>query len=83
MLNGDFLRYKVPGAVDVPPMEVIMQSVANGPSNPSAAGLGEAPTCASAAAIANAVFHAIGTPVRRLPITPDKVLAALAQQKAK
>jgi xanthine dehydrogenase YagR molybdenum-binding subunit len=83
MLNGDFLRYKVPGAVDVPPMEVIMQSVANGHSNCSAAGLGEAPSCASAAAIANAVFHAIGTPVRRLPITPDKVLAALAQRAAK
>ncbi len=83
MLNGDFLRYKVPGALDVPPMEVIMQSVANGHSNCSAAGLGEAPTCASAAAIANAVFHAIGHPVRRLPITPDKVLAALHQRGGK
>lgn len=83
MLNGDFLRYKVPGAVDVPPMEVIMQSVANGHTNCSAAGLGEAPSCASAAAIANAIFHAVGAPLRHLPITPDKVLKALAQVATK
>jgi xanthine dehydrogenase YagR molybdenum-binding subunit len=60
-----------------------MQSVANGHSNCSAGGLGEAPTCASAAAIANAVFHAIGRPVRHLPITPDKVLKALSQRATK
>ncbi len=45
------------------------------------AGLGEPPSVASAAAIANAVFHALGAPVRHLPITPDKVLAALAARK--
>jgi xanthine dehydrogenase YagR molybdenum-binding subunit len=83
MLNGDFLRYKVPGAVDIPPMDVIMQSVANGHTNCSAAGLGEAPSCAAAASIANAVFHAASVPLRHLPITPDKVLKALSQRKAK
>lgn len=81
MLNGDFLRYKVPGVIDVPPLEVIMQSVANGHTNCSAAGLGEAPSCAAAAAIANAVFQAVSVPLRHLPITPDKVLAALSRRK--
>ncbi|MCP3860056.1 MAG: hypothetical protein GY704_10420, partial [Phycisphaeraceae bacterium] len=32
-----------------------------------------------AAAIANAVFNAIGRPVRDLPLRPDRVLAALAE----
>lgn len=39
-------------------------------------GLGEIGTIGSAAAIANAVYHATGKRVRNLPITPDKLLDA-------
>jgi xanthine dehydrogenase YagR molybdenum-binding subunit len=78
MLNGDFLRYKITGTKDLPELECVMHSVANGHNNTGAAGLGEPPSTATAAAIGNAVFHAIGSPVRHLPITPEKVLAALA-----
>jgi xanthine dehydrogenase YagR molybdenum-binding subunit len=78
MLNGDFLRYKISGPKDLPELSCVMHSIANGHDSVGAAGLGEAPSVASAAAIANAVFHALGKPVRHLPITPDKVLAALA-----
>ena len=78
MLNGDFLRYKITGTKDLPELECHMQSVANGHNNTGAAGLGEPPSTAAAAAIGNAVFHAIGAPVRHLPITPEKVLAAIA-----
>ena len=41
--------------------------------------LGEPPVIPTAAAIANAVFNAIGRPVRDLPLRPDRVLAALAE----
>lgn len=78
MLNGDFLRYKILGTQDLPDVACEMHSVALGHNSVGAAGLGEPPSCASAAAIANAVFHALGAPVRHLPITPDKVLLALA-----
>ena len=81
MLNGDFLRYKITGPMDMPPMQAILQSVVNGHCNTSTAGLGEPPSVAAPAAIANAVLNAIGVPVRYLPITPDKVLAALGQRK--
>ena len=81
MLNGDFLRYKVPGPRDMPEMECVLWSVANGHSNTGAAGLGEAPSVAAPAAVANAVYNAIGAPVRHLPIMPDKVLTALEQRK--
>jgi xanthine dehydrogenase YagR molybdenum-binding subunit len=37
-------------------------------------GVGDPPTIATAAAIANAVRNAAGVPVRSLPITPDKLL---------
>jgi hypothetical protein len=81
MLNGDFLRYKISGSIDVPQLECHMHSIANGHDSVGAAGLGEPPSVASAAAVANAVFHALGAPVRHLPITPDKVLAALAAKR--
>ena len=81
MLNGDFLRYKVPGPADMPEMEVLMMTVANGHTNTGAAGVGEAPSVAAPAAIANAVFNATGVALRHLPITPDKVLAGLAQRR--
>lgn len=81
MLNGDFSLYKVPGAKDMPEMEAVMFSVANGHTNTGACGLGEPPSVAAPAAIANAVYNAIGVPVRHLPITPDKVMRALQQRK--
>ena len=40
-------------------------------------GLGEVGITGTAAAIANAVYHATGVRVRGLPITPDKVLLSL------
>jgi xanthine dehydrogenase YagR molybdenum-binding subunit len=42
-------------------------------------GLGEPPTIPTAAAIANAVANAIGVRVHSLPITPEKVIAALEE----
>ncbi len=81
MLNGDFLRYKIAGSQDLPQLDCVMMSVANGHSSVPAAGLGEPPSVAAPAAVANAVFHALGVPLRHLPITPDKVLAALAKRR--
>ncbi|MFA0778415.1 MAG: hypothetical protein PVTTEEND_002129, partial [Candidatus Fervidibacter sp.] len=42
-------------------------------------GLGEPPIIPTAAAIANAVANALGVRITSLPITPDKVLAALGK----
>ena len=41
-------------------------------------GIGEPPIVATSGAVACAVFNAIGRPVRDLPMTPDRVLAAVA-----
>ena len=40
-------------------------------------GIGEPPVIPTASAIANAVYNAIGVRIASLPLTPDKVLAAL------
>lgn len=81
MVNGDMLFYKIAGSKDMPDLEAVMFSVANGANNVGAVGLGEPPSVAAPAAVANAVANAVGVPVRSLPMTPDKVLRALSQRK--
>ena len=81
MLNPDFLNYKIAGSKDCPEITAIAFDVASGFNNVGMMGLGEPPTIPTAAAIANAVANAIGARVRSLPITPDKVLAALDGKK--
>ena len=83
MVNGDMEMYKIAGPMDCPEIDVRMLDVCNGKNNTSVMGLGEPPKIATAAAIANAVFHAIGVRVHSLPITPAKVLEALAAHKEK
>jgi CO/xanthine dehydrogenase Mo-binding subunit len=46
-------------------------------------GAGEPMACAIPAAIANAVFDAAGVRLRSVPLTPDKVKAALAEQRTR
>jgi xanthine dehydrogenase YagR molybdenum-binding subunit len=78
ILNGNFEQYKVAGALDVPKIEVILLEELRGRSSTDVSGIGEPATVPTAAAIANAVYNAIGVRIRELPITPAKVLAALA-----
>jgi xanthine dehydrogenase YagR molybdenum-binding subunit len=57
----------------------ILADAANAGNNTSATGLGEPTFVPTLAAIANAVFNATGVRIRQLPMTPDRVLAALAE----
>ena len=79
MVNPTMDDYKLPGPLDVPDIKVMFVDVANGITNTGVLGLGEAAHVATAAAIGCAVFDAIGVPVRSLPITPDRVLAAMGK----
>lgn len=83
MLNPNFESYKIAGARDVPDIEVLLTEVHTGANNTGAIGIGEPATIPTAAAIACAVFDALGVPVRDLPMTPDRVLAAIAGPKPK
>lgn len=82
VLNPNFLDYKLPTALDTPPIEAIL--VENPfPEGPfGAKGVGELPIVATAAAISNAVAAATGARVRELPLTPERVLAALKSARA-
>lgn len=78
MLNANFEQYKVAGALDVPSIDIVLLEELRGRSSTDAFGIGEPATVPTAAAIANAVYNAIGVRIRELPITPARVLAALA-----
>ena len=77
MLNANFLDYKIVGAAETPEIRAIPFPVAQGITPSGISSLGEPATVPTAAAVANAVANAIGVRIRSLPITPDKILAAL------
>ena len=70
----DWATYPILGFTEVPEIEVI---VIDRPELASA-GAGEAAQGPTAAAIANAVADAVGARLRDLPLTPDRVRAALS-----
>lgn len=76
MLNPNMDFYRLAGIGDIPELVVHMMT-GKGYDERGPIGLGEPPTVGPAAAISNAVANAIGVRVPFLPITPDRVLAAL------
>lgn len=76
MINPNLEDYKVAGAMEIPEIKSIIFD-----TDRKVTGIGEPATIPTAGAIANAVYNAIGVRIRDLPITPDKVLRALAEKK--
>ncbi len=81
LLNGTFADYPVPKALDVPPMEIVMVQVPSDTGPFGAKGVGEPPVIPGGAAIANAIADATGVRLTSLPITPQKLLAALQMRE--
>ena len=79
--NPGFLDYRVPVASDLPMIETQIVEVANANHPYGVRGVGETPIVAPLAAVANAVSHAIGVRMTDLPLSPPKVLAAIANGK--
>ena len=79
--NASLLDYRMPTALDLPMIDTILVEVAN-PGHPyGVRGVGEVPIVPPLAAMANAVYHAIGVRIGDLPMNPGRVLKAL-QEKA-
>ncbi len=81
LANPSLMDYKIPGTMDAPPeihTLLIEEPDETGPFG--AKGIGEPPIVGIAPAIANAVAEATGIRLRRLPMTPERVLRALTDQ---
>jgi xanthine dehydrogenase YagR molybdenum-binding subunit len=75
IVTKDLADYHVPVNADVPVIDVVtVDEVDTMVNEVGAKGIGEVGIVGSAAAIANAVYHATGKRVRDLPITVDKLI---------
>jgi CO/xanthine dehydrogenase Mo-binding subunit len=78
--NAGFLDYRVPVASDLPMIDTVLVEVAN-PLHPyGVRGVGEVPIVPPLAAVANAMCDATGIRFTELPLSPPRVLSALAPQ---
>ncbi len=78
VLSRSLENYGILGIADAPRIDVHFLDLPSENSPHGGMGLGENSTVATAAAVANAFFHATGRRLLSTPMTPDKVLAALA-----
>jgi xanthine dehydrogenase YagR molybdenum-binding subunit len=81
MVNANLDQYKIAGSLDIPEIESVIIDVNHGMSSTGAMGIGEPATIPTAAAIANAVYHATGVRIYQIPMTPARVLSALQAAK--
>lgn len=77
MMNANVDQYKMPYSMEIPEIESIIIEDYSGTSSTDAYGIGEPANIATAVAVANAVYNAIGVRIYEIPITPDKILKAL------
>jgi xanthine dehydrogenase YagR molybdenum-binding subunit len=76
VINHDFAGYHIASNADVANLDAVWLEEVDDRSTPMGSrGIGEIGIVGAAAAIANAVYHATGTRVRDLPITPDKLVS--------
>jgi putative selenate reductase molybdopterin-binding subunit len=79
-LNANFRDYKIFTARDMPKLTTILVAT-DEPLGPyGAKSISEVPINGPAPAIANAIFHAVGVRLRKLPIRPEDVLRAIREQ---
>jgi CO/xanthine dehydrogenase Mo-binding subunit len=82
-VNPNFSDYRIPSMRDMPPLEHAFADSYE-PTGPfGAKGLGELNMDPTAAVVSNAIFDAVGVRIKTLPITPEKILNALKEQKTK
>ena len=79
MTNASFLDYRIPTSYDLPMIDAVIVEVPN-PGHPyGVRGVGETPIVAPPAAIANAIYQAVGVRMKELPMSPGRILKALGK----
>jgi xanthine dehydrogenase YagR molybdenum-binding subunit len=83
MVNPNLQTYKIATSMDMPEIVPLFADLVDPRiNNLGSKGLGEPPRIPSSAAVANAVYNAIGVHIREIPMTPDKVLRALSDKES-
>ena len=83
MVNSSFLDYRMPTCLDLPMIDTVIVEVPN-PNHPfGVRGVGETSVIPPLAAVTNAVSHAIGVRMNRLPLSPGRILEAWWEKNGK
>jgi CO/xanthine dehydrogenase Mo-binding subunit len=77
MVNGQMTNYIMPTSMDIPPIRVFFEEIPYERGPAGAKGIGELPLDGTAPAIANAIAHATGADITRIPITPEVLFEIL------
>ena len=82
IISKDFETYKIPSQMDVPPIAVEFAGSSYEPTGPfGAKSVGEVTTGSPGPAICDALFNALGVHMDRLPVTPERLLSAIASKE--
>src|SRR4029077_855765 len=74
MTNASYLDYRMPTCLDLPMIDTVLVEVAN-PGHPyGVRGVGEVRIVPPPAALANAIWRAVGVRMHQLPMSPGRVL---------
>ena len=74
---ANFGEYKIPTVKDIPALRTVIVASGEGVGPYKVKGIGENPISPAAPAIANAIEDAVGVRIKDLPITAEKIYAAL------
>ncbi len=82
LVNASFLDYRMPTALDLPMIDVVLVEVPN-PGHPyGVRGVGEVPIVPPPGALANAIARAVGVRMTQLPMSPGKVMETLVEKES-
>jgi xanthine dehydrogenase molybdenum-binding subunit len=82
MMNASFLDYRLPTSLDLPMIDAVIVEVPD-PNHPyGVRGVGEVPIVPPPAALANAIYRAVGVRMSELPMAPGRVVKALSKNQA-
>lgn len=81
LAHSSLLDYRMPTALDTPQLHAMIVEKPDPRGPHGAKEAGEGPLHSAIPAIANAIFDAVGVRIDALPITPEKILRALRQQR--
>ena len=82
MTNASFLDYRMPTALDLPMIDTVIVEVPN-PGHPyGVRGVGEVPIVPPPAAVANAIYHAVGVRLRDLPMSPGRIVREIMSSRS-
>ena len=82
MANAQMTNYIMPTSMDVPPIRVFFEQRPYAHGAAGAKGIGELPMDGVAPAIVNAIEHATGASVCRIPVTPETLMERLTERDA-